>query len=230
MLINIAGNIYIFNLTLYITVFPYCAAVNYVAISDALDVPPSILAAGLAADNVICAVYFSTLFLLASKIPPESSASVNGSSNSITISLMIIYFIFSCHLKLTCYYNDLVISLKYLYVARLCASVHHRVHLTLILLLLLDDTMTTMSGSGDKLPVLQMATSLAVSFAMCKVANILTGYFGIQGGNLPLVTAIAVIFATVFPKPFASLAPSGEAMAVILIQVGCYSSWTGFFT
>lgn len=134
-------------------------AVNYVAISDALDVPPSILAAGLAADNVICAVYFSTLFLLASKVPPESSASVN------------------------------------------------------------DDTMTTMSGSGDKLPVLQMATSLAVSFAMCKVANILTGYFGIQGGNLPLVTAIAVIFATVFPKPFASLAPSGEAMAVILIQV-----------
>lgn len=134
-------------------------AVNYVAISDALDVPPSILAAGLAADNVICAVYFSTLFLLASKVPPESSASVN------------------------------------------------------------DDTMTNMSGSGDKLPVLQMATSLAVSFAMCKVANILTGYFGIQGGNLPLVTAIAVIFATVFPKPFASLAPSGEAMAVILIQV-----------
>ncbi|CAJ2629969.1 unnamed protein product [Trifolium pratense] len=136
-------------------------AVNYVAISDALGVPPSILAAGLAADNVICAVYFSTLFLLASNTPPESSASGN---------------------------DDAVTS-------------------------------TTMSGSGDKLPVLQMVTSLAVSFAMCKVANILTGYFGIQGGNLPLVTAIAVIFATVFPKPFASLAPSGEAMAVILIQV-----------
>lgn len=86
MLINIAGNICIFNLDLaYLTYycFPYCAAVNYVAISDALGVPPSILAAGLAADNVICAVYFSTLFLLASKVPPESSASVNGSSNSI---------------------------------------------------------------------------------------------------------------------------------------------------
>ncbi|CAI8604433.1 unnamed protein product [Vicia faba] len=133
-------------------------AVNYVAISDALGVQPSVLAAGLAADNVICALYFSALFALASKVPPEASGSV-------------------------------------------------------------DDDAMNLSGSGDKLPVLQMATSLAVSFAICKAATILTGYFGIQGATLPLVTAIAVISATVFPKPFASLASSGEAMAVILIQV-----------
>ncbi|GAU32364.1 hypothetical protein TSUD_44070, partial [Trifolium subterraneum] len=113
-------------------------AVNYVAISDALGVPPSILAAGLAADNVICAVYFSTLFLLASKTPPESSASGN------------------------------------------------------------DDAMTTMSGSGDKLPVLQMATSLAVSFAMCKVANILTGYFGIQGVQITVHLALILGLGRLF--------------------------------
>jgi len=52
--------------------------VNYVAISDALGVSPSVLAAGLAADNVICAVYFTSLFALASKIPAESSASIDG--------------------------------------------------------------------------------------------------------------------------------------------------------
>ncbi|KAL5074580.1 hypothetical protein RYX36_013564 [Vicia faba] len=97
--------------------------VNYVAISDALGVQPSVLAAGLAADNVICALYFSALFALASKVPPEPSASV-------------------------------------------------------------DDDAMNLSGSGDKLPVLQMATSLAVSFAICKAATILTGYFGIQGGLL----------------------------------------------
>lgn len=54
------------------------AAVNYVAISDALGVSPSILAAGLAADNVICAVYFATLFALASKVPPEPTILNNG--------------------------------------------------------------------------------------------------------------------------------------------------------
>lgn len=51
---------------------------NYVAIADALGVSPSILAAGLAADNVICAVYFSTLFALASKVPPEAPTSDDG--------------------------------------------------------------------------------------------------------------------------------------------------------
>ncbi|KAK7270468.1 hypothetical protein RIF29_23633 [Crotalaria pallida] len=136
-------------------------AVNYVAISEALDVSPSVLTAGLAADNVICALYFSTLFLLASKVPPEAaSTSVN------------------------------------------------------------DDEMTSVSEADDnKLPMLQMATSLAVAFGICKAATSATEYFGIQGGTLPMVTAIAVVLATVFPKPFASLSPSGEAMAVILMQV-----------
>ncbi|KAF8379560.1 hypothetical protein HHK36_029000 [Tetracentron sinense] len=53
-------------------------AVNYVAISEALGLSPSVLAAGLAVDNVICAIYYTTLFALASKIPPEASTSTNG--------------------------------------------------------------------------------------------------------------------------------------------------------
>lgn len=59
--------------------FNFCLAVNYVAISEALGVAPSVLAAGLAADNVICAVYFSTLFALASKIPAEASTASTSS-------------------------------------------------------------------------------------------------------------------------------------------------------
>jgi uncharacterized membrane protein len=51
------------------------SAVNYVAVSEALQVSPSVLAAGLAADNVICALYFTTLFALAAKIPAETMQS-----------------------------------------------------------------------------------------------------------------------------------------------------------
>lgn len=67
--------------------FSICVAVNYVAISEALGVSRSVLAAGLAADNVICAVYFTTLFALASKIPPETATSTTGAWFSILIPL-----------------------------------------------------------------------------------------------------------------------------------------------
>ncbi|XP_031395178.1 uncharacterized protein LOC116206442 [Punica granatum] len=50
-------------------------SVNYVAISEALGVTPSVLAAGVAADNVICAIYFMLLFACASRIPAEPSMS-----------------------------------------------------------------------------------------------------------------------------------------------------------
>ncbi|XP_070016285.1 uncharacterized protein LOC107811552 [Nicotiana tabacum] len=134
-------------------------AVNYVAISEALETSPSVVTAGLAADNLICAVYFTTLFALASKIPAEATPSAT------------------------------------------------------------DDKIDGKSESGNTLPVLQSATALAVSFAICKAGDFLTKHFGIQGGTLPIITAIVVILATSFPKQFADLAPSGEAMALILMQV-----------
>ncbi|GKD18368.1 ferric reduction oxidase 4 [Tanacetum coccineum] len=48
-------------------------AINYVAVSDALAVSPSVIAAGVSADNVICAIYFMVLFALGSKLPTEAS-------------------------------------------------------------------------------------------------------------------------------------------------------------
>ena len=47
------------------------SAVNYVAVSEAHEVSPSVLAAGLAADNIICALYFTSIFAIAARIPAE---------------------------------------------------------------------------------------------------------------------------------------------------------------
>ncbi|PIA34266.1 hypothetical protein AQUCO_03800094v1 [Aquilegia coerulea] len=132
--------------------------INFVAVSEALGVSPSVLAAGIAADNVICAIYFTSLFALASNIPPEPSTSTN-------------------------------------------------------------DRMDTESIPGNKVPVLEIATALAVSFGICKIATCLTKVLGIQGGNLPFITAIVVLAATIFPKQLGYLAPAGEAIAFILMQV-----------
>lgn len=134
-------------------------SVNYIAISEALGVSPSVLAAGVTADNVICAIYFMVLFALASKVAPESSTST-------------------------------------------------------------DDVETNSDSKMEsKIPVLQSATALAVSFSICKVASYVTNLYNIEGGILPGVTAIVVILATLFPKQFGELAPAGDALALVLMQV-----------
>lgn len=78
---------------------------------------------------------------------------------------------------------------------------------------------------GNKPPLLPTAASLAVSFAICKAGVFLTKYFRIQGGALPAITAIVVVLATAFPKPFSQLAPAGETMAMILMQVHKFPSF-----
>lgn len=135
-------------------------AVNYVAVSEALGVSPSVLAAGVAVDNVLSAVYFTLIFALASKIPPEDSQ----------------------------------------------ANFAGRVE-------------DSESGEGKKLAVLPSATAVAVSFAICKAATYISNQFGFQGGNLPCITAIVVVLATTFPAQFGRLAPAGEAIALVLMQV-----------
>lgn len=74
---------YLVNVTLLFFFFGLSSrlinvAVNYVAISEALGVSPSVLAAGVAADNVITALYFVALFALASRTPPEPLTSTDG--------------------------------------------------------------------------------------------------------------------------------------------------------
>ncbi|XP_022157792.1 uncharacterized protein LOC111024399 isoform X3 [Momordica charantia] len=134
-------------------------SVNYVAISEALGVSPSVLAAGVAADNVICAIYFVALFALASSISPEPATSTD------------------------------------------------------------DVSINTDSDHGTKLPVLHTATAIVTSLAICKFVTWITNIYGIQGANLPGITAVVVFLATVFPKQFSYLAPAGDTIALILMQV-----------
>ncbi|KAE8784671.1 putative membrane protein YjcL-like [Hordeum vulgare] len=142
-------------------------AVNYVAVAEALQVTLSVLAAGLATDNVICALYFTTLFVLAAKIsaeeaphPKPKAANANG-----------------------------------------------------------EPAPAAGAVGGDRLPVLESATTMAVSFAICRAGKHMATLMGVQGGGLPCITAIVVALATLFPSRIGRLAPAGEAMAVVLMQV-----------
>ena len=59
-------------------------AVNFVAVSDVLDVPPDLVAAALAADNVVVAIYFSCLFAMtAAELPSSESRTKTPKSDLI---------------------------------------------------------------------------------------------------------------------------------------------------
>jgi len=134
-------------------------AVNYVAISEALGVTPSVLAAGVAADNLISALYFMTLFSLASKIPAEPKTAQASQKED----------------------GD--------------------------------------SQGGGRLSVLNGGLAIALSFVICKAGSAIASRLGLQGGTLPCVTALVVLLATAFPGQLGKLAPAGETMALILMQL-----------
>ena len=46
-------------------------AVNYVGVAETLGITASAQAAGLAADNLLCAVYFAFIYFLARTIPGD---------------------------------------------------------------------------------------------------------------------------------------------------------------
>jgi len=135
--------------------------VNYVAISEALGLTPSVLAAGVAADNLISALYFMALFSLATNIPAEpktatASPTKDGEPDE---------------------------------------------------------------GGGARLFVLNGGAAVALSFIICKAGSAMAARLGLQGGTLPCVTALVVFLATAFPCPLGRLAPAGECLALILMQL-----------
>jgi uncharacterized membrane protein len=135
-------------------------AVNYVAVTEALGASPSIVAAGLAADNLICAVYFTTLFALASGIPPDPPSTLTSGSVELTDG-----------------------------------------------------------SSRGTIKVLDGMMALALSAAICAAGAAVAKANGLKGGTIPCVTAIVVFLATLFPTWVGALAPSGEGLAVILMQI-----------
>lgn len=135
-------------------------AVNFVAVSEALGITPSVVAAGVAADNLISALYFMILFSLASKIPAEpKNAATDGRKDG-----------------------------------------------------------GEPEGDG-RFSVLNGGAAIALSFVICKAGSAIADRLGFQGGTLPCVTALVVFLATAFPGQLGKLAPAGETMALILMQL-----------
>lgn len=84
---------------------------------------------------------------------------------------------------------------------------------------LADVVMDLEPEARTKLPILQTTIAIAVSLATCKFSIYLKKLLGFKGGSLHCITTIVVMLATIFPSQFGFLAPAGEAVALIMMQV-----------
>ncbi|XP_024541608.1 uncharacterized protein LOC9657017 isoform X1 [Selaginella moellendorffii] len=153
-------------------------AVNYVAVSEALGASPSVVASGLAADNLICAVYFTTLFALASSIPAEEKTGLENSSS-------------------------------------LCS-------LTFFLILAESSSAATSPESKNEkaeIKVLEASFALAISAGVCSAGVWCSNIIGYRSGSMAVITALAVILATMFPSRLGPLVSTGQGLALLLMQV-----------
>lgn len=143
-------------------------AVNYTAVSEALEASPSVICAGLAADNLVCAVYFASLFALAANIPPDRAPPVAAAGAGPGAPPA--------------------------------------------------EALLEEEGRAP-IRVLEASMSMALSGAICFAGVSAARALGVKGGAIPCITALVVALATCFPRHLAPLAPSGEGLATIFMQV-----------
>lgn len=169
-------------------------AVNYMAVSETLSIPPSVFGAGLAADDLILTIYFAALYTLAKSVPPDSASASEkndkqpkqkghegpgGTAQPTTES-------------------EVLEAPE----AQAMEGGHG-------------------GGSSSKkgIQLLEGLTSLTISAVICHVATCLASALGAPGQSITIITALTVMLATAAPKALAPLVGSAEGLAQILMQV-----------
>ena len=176
-------------------------AVNYVGVAGALDIPASAQAAGLAADNLLCVLYFSFIFQLARRLPPDppaspAAAAAAGRGGEVPQQRP---------------------AMQACAPAPALRCMH--THLWSFELLLRPPAVPSTSPRLRLPQVLEGASALAVALAVCFVGSELAAALGVPGATISVVTALTVVLATAVPRLLQGLVPSAEGLACIILQV-----------
>ena len=82
-----------------------------------------------------------------------------------------------------------------------------------------DDSDVIMKAEGsDSFSVLKGSYALSVAAVVCAVSAVIARQLPGQGWHIPVITLVTVFVATVLPKSVGKLAPSGEALAALVMQ------------
>ena len=187
-------------------------AVNYVAVAGALHIPGDLVAAGLAADNLMNAVYFAALFALARGAKPpeideadgfdEMDANARDAVRNEAKSDVILAA------RLSSSFDVLRGSAALSLAAAVCAIAGAVANAL---------PSAWLSFGAAATPVVNTVTTVKTTAAVTA---------GLAGGIasavnpllIPVATVLTVAVATAFPRRVGGLAPSGEALAAIVMQ------------
>lgn len=187
-------------------------AVNYVAVAGVLNIPGDLVAAGLAADNLMNAVYFAVLFAVArtasppdtdadyDQLDPNHSAARDEAKSDVILTA-----------RLSNSFDVLKGSCALSLAAVVCA-------VSGVIAASLPASWSSFGAATSTAAALVGTTAVAA-----KTAVVATGLAGgianaVSPLMIPIATIVTIACATAFPKRVGGLAPSGEALAAIVMQ------------
>ena len=171
-------------------------AINFVAICDVLNAPSNLVAAALAADNVIVALYF--LFLFAVAAPSKDDFEVTKNLKMVKTEV--------CPLK-----TAGIIS----------SSTNDDEKVVTI-----DPSITgaetygtskSTAAASDHVSIASITSSLSVAFVVVAISEIFQQFYGMN--TILSASLITVLLATVFPTHIGSLSKSGSAIGTVFMQL-----------
>ena len=189
-------------------------AVNYVAVAGALKIPGDLVAAGLAADNLMNAVYFAALFAMArSAKPPEADAGYDELDPDHLAARDAAKADVILQSRLSSSFEVLKGSTALSLAACVCAFSGSIANA-------LPASWTTFGAAAAAAAA---APAASVTAARGAAGFVAATQSGIAGGSvnpllIPIATVVTIALATAFPRRLGKLAPSGEALAAIVMQ------------
>ena len=173
------------------------------AVSDILQTPPELVAAALAADNVVIAVYFAFLFSLCRSSSEEELQSlvlkpVSGELTSHKLTIQII--VDTTQLRI--FSNSPKLKLRYIFILEAMQP-------------------------RSEVNLRTMSIAVAAGLIFCAVAETVGKKFSVS--PMLLVSTFAVMAATLFPKAMGAISASGGIIGVLAMQVSYFDRVLSIF-
>lgn len=153
-------------------------ATNFVAVSQATGAAPAAVAAGLAADNLIVALYFLLLFAIARRVVYKPALRIDAGSSSSGQGA-----------------------------GQKDAD------------LVKEASMGEDASEAASIRIVDVSVAMALSAALCAIGTALASTYVPQLGPIPVITALVVVLASVFPQQLRPLCAAGSAVGIFFMQI-----------